>query len=223
MAELQRATGGGKPVYLLGGTAALSHAVEDQLAAAGYEVTRFGGATRAATAVLVAEALGDPTTILEATGAGFADALAAGAAAAKAGGAVLLTAGAEQAPETAAYLEGKSVTRYAVGGHAATADPSATPLAGADRYETALEVANKFFPGPASVGLASGTDFADALGGGVHASEQGGPLILTHPTSLPTSTKNYVQGNAEFTLRQLYVYGGTAAVSEQVITALKTR
>lgn len=223
MAELQRATGGGKPVYLLGGTVPLSEGVRTQLEAAGYQVTRYGGATRAATAVQVAEALGNPSTVLLATGADFPDALAAGAAAAKAGGAVLLTAGSTMAPETAAYLEGRSVTKYAVGGGAAAADPAATPLAGPDRYETALKVANQFFPGPAAAGLASGAGFADALSGGVHAAMKNGPLVLTAPTALPLSTKQYLQGNADVTLRTLYVYGGPGAVADAVLDDLKKR
>ncbi|MCU1376263.1 MAG: hypothetical protein JWO68_3549 [Actinomycetia bacterium] len=225
MAELQRATGSaaGKTIYLLGGTAALGDGVRTQLEAAGYTVVRYGGTTRYATAVLVAQALGDPATILEATGSSFPDALAAGAAAGKAKGAVLLTAGGTQAQETAAYLNGKTVTRYAVGTEAVAADPTATPLKGADRYETATKVANQFFPGPVVAGLASGTVFPDALGGGVHAAMKGGPLVLTASTVLPVTTKQYLQGNSDVTLRDLYVYGGPAAVSDQVLIDLKKR
>lgn len=223
MAELQRATGGGKPVYLLGGTVPLSDGVRTQLEGAGYQVTRYGGATRAATAVQVAEALGNRSTVLLATGSDFPDALAAGAAAAKAGAAVLLTSGSTMAPETAAYLQGRTVTRYAVGGGAAAADPGATRLAGPDRYETALAVANKFFPGPVAAGLASGAGFADALSGGVHAAMKGGPLVLTAPTTLPISTKQYLQGNADVTLRTLYVYGGTGAISDAALADIKKR
>jgi SpoIID/LytB domain protein len=225
MAELKRATGGGpKTVYLLGGTVALSDGVKVQLEGAGFQVVRYGGATRYATAVQVAEALGNPTTILESTGTNFPDALAAGAAAGKAKGAVLLTAGSTQAAETAAYLQGKTgLVRYAVGAEAAAADPSAKPLKGADRYDTATKVANQFFPGPVVAGLASGTTFADALGGGLHAAMKGGPLLLSAATTLPITTKQYLQGNSDVTLRDLYVYGGQAAVSDAVITDLKKR
>jgi hypothetical protein len=223
MAELQRATGGAKTVYLLGGTAALGDGVKAQLEAAGYTVVRYGGATRYATAVLVAQALGDPTTVLEATGTAFPEALIAGPAAVKAKGAVLLTGAGAQAPETAAYLNGRTVTRYAVGADAAKADPSATPLTGADRYETATKVANQFFPGLLVAGLASGENFPDALGGGVHAAMTGGPLLLTGATELPITTKQYLQGNSDVTLRDLYVFGGTTAISDQVLTDLKKR
>lgn len=219
--ELKRATGGSTTVYLLGGTAALSDAVANQLTTAGYQVVRYGGASRYETAVLVAKALDDPDVLLEATGTGFADALAAGAAAAETGGAVLLTNGSQQAPETAAYLAGRATAkRYAVGGGAAAADRTATPLAGADRYATAVLVADEFFGDHAVAGLASGVNYPDALSGGVHAVAEGGPLLLTAPTALSAPTADHLRNDGAEILR-VFVYGGTAAVSEAVATEVK--
>jgi SpoIID/LytB domain protein len=215
-AEIQRSMGSSGTVYLLGGSVAVSDAVQSQLTGLGYTVQRLSGPTRAATAVEVAKALGNPTTIFEATGADFADALAAGAAAAKKGGAVLLTNGSTQAPETAAYFQGKTLTRYAVGGAAAAADPGATKsFVGVDRYDTAVRLALEFYAYPTSAGLASGTGFADALSGGVHAVRAGGPIVLTAPDRLTTRTKQYLQSAAESSLVKLTVYGGTGAVSDQ--------
>jgi SpoIID/LytB domain protein len=224
MTELRRALGsGGKTVYLLGGTVALGDGVRQQLEGAGYTVTRVAGATRYATAVAVAQALGNPATVLEATGTDFPEALIAGPAAAKANAAILLTAGRAAAPETTAYLSGRSVTKYAVGPDAAAADPAATALAGKDKWETGTAVANKFFPGLLVAGLASGEAFPDALGGGVLAAVKGGPLLLTGAQQLPIATKQYLIGNSDVTLRDLYVFGGTAAISDAVLTDLKTR
>lgn len=222
MSELARATGGDATVYLLGGTAALSDGVAQQLQAAGYDVVRFGGVNRFETAVLVAKALDDPDTLLEATGTGFADALAAGAAAAEAGGAVLLTNGAQQAPETAAYLAGRTTARrYAVGGSAATADKTATKLAGADRYATATAVATQFFPDAELAGLASGVNYPDALSGGLHAVLKGGPLLLTASTALSPPTGDYLRNDAA-RITKVYVYGGAAAVADTVVNEVKT-
>lgn len=225
MDELQRVLGpGGKTVYVLGGEAAVSATVPTQLEAAGFAVQRYGGATRFATAVQVAEALGNPGTVLVATGTDFADALAAGAAAIKAGGSVLLSQGNQQAPETSAYLQAHPPSQFfAVGGAAAAAHRAATPVVGPDRYETAVEVANRFFPGPVQAGLASGTRYFDALSGGVHAAARGGPLVLTQPTTLPPRPKTYLQSNAGTTLERLYVYGGSSAISDDVLTQLRTR
>jgi SpoIID/LytB domain protein len=214
LTEIQRALPAGGTVYLLGGVGALSEQVQSQVTGAGFAAQRIEGPTRAATAVEVAKALGNPTTIFEATGNDFADGLAAGATAAKVGGAVLLTNGTSQAPETFAYLQGRTVTRYTVGGAATTAHPGATEsFVGSDRYDTAVRLALKFFAYPPSAGLASGTDFADALGGAVHAVKNGGPLVLTAPHALTPRTKQYLQSAAESSLVRVYVYGGTGAVS----------
>ncbi len=78
-------------MYLLGDTKSIPASVATQLTGLGYQVVRYGGADRYATAVAVADALGSPSTVLLATGTNFPDALAAGVGAAKAHGAVLLT------------------------------------------------------------------------------------------------------------------------------------
>src|SRR5207248_11692392 len=121
-AEIDRVTGGGstgKTVYLLGGVFAIGDDVAAALRAQGYNVVRYAGASRYETAVSVANALGEPTTIVEATGASFADALTGGAAAAHAQGVVLLTAGDQLPAATAGYLaDHGSVARVAVGGAA---------------------------------------------------------------------------------------------------------
>lgn len=221
-AELERVLPKGAQVYLLGGTSALSQAVEDQVKADGYDVVRLGGANRFDTAVKVAGALGNPTTVLEATGLLFPDALAAGAAAAEVRGAILLTNGAAQSPETAAYLQAHPpTTKYAIGGSAASADPAATKVAGTDRYATAVAVATQFFDGAAAGGLASGEAYPDALGGGVHAALRDGPLLLTQAKTLPPTTGQFFRDRAGV-LTKVFAYGGTSAISDAVITDLRT-
>jgi hypothetical protein len=66
-------------IYILGGASAVSATTEARLKALGYNVVRFGGADRYATALQIAHSgLGDPADIILATGDDFADALAAG-------------------------------------------------------------------------------------------------------------------------------------------------
>ncbi len=57
-AEIQRVLAAGKSVYLMGGTAALSTAVESALDDLGYRTPRFGGTDRIHTARLAAQAIG---------------------------------------------------------------------------------------------------------------------------------------------------------------------
>ena len=211
----------GKVVYVLGGTNALSDEVVKRVERWGYDAQRIFGDNRYETAVAVAtEGLGSPKTVIETTGLSFADALAAGAAAATVKGAVLLTAGAEQADATAGYLT-PGTTRFAIGGPAAAADPGATPLVGADRYETAVLAAKQFFDdGVATVGVASGATFADALAGGTHAAMFQAPLLLVPPKgNLPTAVQIYLRDQP--TRPSAYLYGGTSALGADIATALQ--
>lgn len=218
--EIQRAAGSGKPVYVLGGESAIGPAVVSRLVDAGFDVRRFGGTDRYETAVLVAGSLGRPGAILEATGRNFPDALAAGSAAGKVGGVVLLTDGSTMPASAQAYVDAfDGVARVAVGGAAAAADPAATALVGASRYETAVAVAGEFFPGPPTVGVASGENYPDALVGGLHALRAGGPLVLTTRDALPSATSSYLRAN-RVAIRSGWIYGGTVAVGTAVKIAV---
>lgn len=229
--EILRVLPEGGTVHLLGGVEALSTAVEDRVRELGYEAVRYGGANRFGTAVLIAaQGLGDPDSVILADGGDFADAVVAGAAAVVAGGAddfaqqrpdvaaVLLTSDADVPPETAAYLEGRDVTRYAVGGDAAAAFPSAEALVGDDRFDTSVVVADRFFREPTTAGVATGLDFADALtGGAVLGLIDGGPgpMLLTEREALPAVVSGWITDHAE-DLLTVYVFGGEAAVSAGV-------
>jgi putative cell wall-binding protein len=217
--ELTRVLPGGSTVYLLGGTSAISPNVQNTLAGMGYSVTRLAGADRYATAVAVAGALDNPTTVFEADGTNFPDALSAGSAAAQQGAAVLLTAGSKQSAATAGYLTAHPSVRYAVGGPAAKADPGATALVGADRYATSVAVAKMFFNAPLSVGLASGMNFPDALSGGAVTANHGGPILLVpNKGTIPAGTTGYLTQTAATSASSAWLFGGPASVSDSVFT-----
>ncbi|HEX5268585.1 MAG TPA: cell wall-binding repeat-containing protein, partial [Acidimicrobiales bacterium] len=213
-AELQRVLPAGGTVYLLGGTSALSAGVARDVAGLGYHVTRVAGADRFATAVAVAQAAGSPAGILLTTGDDFPDALA-GAAAVGPSRVILLTDGRVMPAVTRAYLDAHPVPVWAIGGPAAAADPSATPLVGADRYATAALVAQDLFSGPAVAGLATGLAFPDALAAGPRLARLGGPLLLTDPATLAPAAAAYLTSTGA-TLGRLEVYGGPAALSDGV-------
>ena len=180
---------------------------------AGYQVVRYQGNNRYGTAVSVAhDGLSDPPTDLLATGTDFADALAGGAAAANVpgGAAILLTNGSTMAPETASYIAAHPpAARYALGGPAAAAAPTAVKLVGSDRFETSVKVAKQFFTGPALVGIAYGLNFPDALAGGAHIGEKHGPLLLTNTESLPGTVAQYLTDNK-------------ATIADSTLTAAQT-
>jgi putative cell wall-binding protein len=219
--EIQRVLSPGKTVYLLGGAGALDPSIDPHLAGLGYTVVRYGGIDRYQTATMVADAgLNNPATVLEATGLGYADALAAGAAAAKTHGAVLLTADSSMPPATANYLAAHpGVTRYTIGGPAAAADPGATPIVGIDRYDTSARVAQTFFPSPTAAGVVYGHNFPDALSGGANIGQRTGPLLLTDTDTLPPQVRAYLNAKTA-TLTQAFVYGGTTVITETVKQAV---
>lgn len=222
LAEIQRVLGDparGTRVTIVGGPAAVGAGVEEAVRAAGYDVERIAGSDRYETAARMAEQTG-AGVVLETTGLDFADAVAAGAAAAHLSGAVLLTAGRAQTGATASYLRSSGAVRYAVGGPAATADPTAIPLVGADRYATAAKLAATFFPTPAAAEVATGATFPDALSAGWRAAVVGGPVLLTGSSVLPQPTADWLQGSAGW-VDAADVLGGTAAVDDTVLAAVQ--
>jgi putative cell wall-binding protein len=219
--EIQRVIPAGGTVYLLGGTSAIPINVAGTLNALGFTATRYFGSDRFGTALAVAAALGNPTTVLLATGINFPDALAAGPAAAHVGGVVLLTNGTSLTSSVQAYLTAHPGKVYAVGGPAVTADPAAIPLTGSDRYGTATAVAAALYSGPTNVGVASGVTFPDALSGGAFQAHFGGPILLSDPGVLPSPTSTYLTGSTS-TIVNTTIFGGTAALSNAVQTQIGT-
>jgi hypothetical protein len=225
--EIERVLPVGDTVYILGGVLALSSSIDSALQAVGYVTQRIAGADQFATAVDIAEQLGDPSTVFEATGLSFQDALSSVPAAILEHGAILLTEGSTQAPATAAYLsQHPGDTRYAIGGPlaAAGADPTATAVWGDDLYETSAAVASRFFSDGTTFGAATGTNFPDALSGGVFMGDLGnpGPMLLVQPSGpLPASISQYLISSLP-TLTQGYLFGGPLAVGDDVLTELET-
>jgi hypothetical protein len=225
--EIQRVLPAGGTVYVLGGNLALSPTIDATLQNLGYDVVREAGADEYATAVDIAEALGNPTAIFEATGLDFPDALSAVPAAITQNAAILLTDGTTQAPETGSYLAAHpGDTRYAIGGPLAAlgADPTATGVYGADLYGTSAAVAARFFPNAKLYGAATGLDFPDSLAGGVFMATgpRLGPMLLVDPGAAPpvsSAISSYLATLAQSTPG--YVFGGPLAVPSDVIDDLQ--
>jgi putative cell wall-binding protein len=212
--EIDRSLYHGTEVHILGGPSAIGQSVVDDLTAEGFHVIRHAGADRFATAVAIANALGNPAKVLLVTGRNFPDGLAAGAAAAVGGASILLTDGGTMPAATASYLAAHpSFLKVAVGGPAAQAAPGITSIVGADRYETSAKVASQLFGGVAAAGLASGENFPDALSGGAHIARFAGPLLLTRRTSTPASVRDFLNLRVH---DAVIIYGGDAAVSENL-------
>lgn len=226
-AEIDRVLAPGATVYLLGGTSALAPGIEQELKAGGYAVVRYSGETRYDTAVQIADqGLDNPSTLLITNGLDFPDALPAGAAAGAIGGAVLLSEGNTVPAPLQAYLAAHPrTTNFAVGGLAAAALPTATPIVGANRYETSVKVATTFFTDPEYVGLASGVIFPDALTGGADLAaglpnfNTLGPMLLSPSAALDPSVMQYLATNHDAIVAG-FIYGGTGALAAGIDLSL---
>jgi len=217
-AEIGRVLPKGGTVYLLGGASALSDGVAAAVTALGDLPTRIAGTDRYGTAVAIAGAMGNPTTVFEASGVNFPDALSAVPAAVATHGAIVLTDGSGPAAATTAYLNAHATTRYAIGGPAAYADPTAVGIAGADRYATSGAVALAFFPNATGVTIASATTFPDALAGGPVAGTADQPVLLVPASgALPEPITSYLTTHAS-EVTSVQAFGGVNAVANSVLS-----
>ena len=222
-------------IVLLGGENALSEKVKARIRVlrSSATVQRISGNNRYETALWIARELaareGQPNHVMLASGANFADALAASPYAARQGIPVLLTSPAvlppatksalsELAPETVVIAGGPVAVSLDV--ESACLDYAATDrVAGKDRYETAAEIARIALQ--PEVGhtlerpvIASGATFADAVPGGLLAARYNTVVVLTAPGALPASSEMTLRGATK--VLEAYVLGGSVAISPGV-------
>ncbi len=233
---------GAENVVILGGTAAVSQSVQDQLAA-DYTVSRVAGPDRYATAVAIAEAIeardglgayeGERAAFL-ARGNGFADVLSTGAMAYYASIPVLLTQSTTLTGVTSAALDDLGIQTVIVAGGTDAVSAGVVDaieakgirvvrLAGTDRQETSAAMAEfgvqEFGLLAEHANIARGDVFADALAGGAHAGDlEMAPIILTKGSTLGPAAQGWLEDNCA-TLETLHVFGGTEAVPPTVSAA----
>ncbi|NUP48239.1 MAG: choice-of-anchor D domain-containing protein [Catenulispora sp.] len=235
-AEIHRVLGNTGTVDILGGTSAVSPAVEARLRKLGYTVNRYAGADRDATALDIARrGLGDPAHVVLATGQDFADALAAGpfaagpAAANGVPAAILPTDGKTLDPAVAAYARSKAAGStaaapkvWAVGGQAKAATANlggfVQVYAGSDRYDTDMQLVRAAAAangGVVRIGIATGMAFPDALTGGAYTANAGGQLV-TIASPLDPRTVALLQ-QLQPALLSVSVFGGKNVVPQPVV------
>jgi len=177
--EANLASGG--TVYLLGGTSAVPAEMEELLE--GLDVVRLAGENRYETNLLILEEAGiGDEEILICTGRGFADSLSASAV-----GKPILLVNKTLYEDQKEFLEATSGEFVIIGGESAVSAALAEELedygsierlAGANRFETSVLVAERFFDAPASAVLAYSQNFPDGLCGGPLAAAMDAPLLL---------------------------------------------
>lgn len=212
-------------------TATVVTTAPDQVAAAPV-VTRVAGTNRYETAAAVGTEYfpAGVATAYVATGVDYPDALAAGVAAATEDAPVLLTAPTALPTATARALSALRPGRIVVVGGAnavsegvlqqlrAYTTGGVVRIAGSDRFDTAARLSRSRFPSAATVFVATGRNFADALAAAPAAAASNAPLLLLDAARIPAPTA------AELTRLnpgRIVVLGGPGAVSAAVVDQLR--
>ena len=135
-----------------------------------------------------------------------ADALAGSTLAARQNGPLLLTGSTTLSPQAAAELKRilpAGATVFLLGGTQALSPAVANSvhalgftvvrIAGADRYDTAVKIADRVTAHPSQILVATGNDFADALSAGAAAgANYGAVVVLSNDKTMPTETAQYL-------------------------------
>jgi 5'-nucleotidase / UDP-sugar diphosphatase len=239
-AELERL--GTTQAVLLGGTAALSEAVAQDLTAMGITPRRVSGPNRFATAAAVAAQLAGEDTggtvfvvkgIDADPGRGWPDAVSAAPYAAFRAAPILLVDTDDATQPTLDAVEDLAPSEVViVGGTAAVSETTAEGLAeegrtvrrlaGDTRYTTSAAVydeAISFGMDPASRWLATGRNWPDTLAAGPAVATFGASLLLVDPETLDSSPSTRARlRQLPDVLDEVVLVGGTAAISDAVRT-----
>ncbi|MCE5190683.1 MAG: cell wall-binding repeat-containing protein [Actinomycetia bacterium] len=175
--------------------------------------------------------------VILASGEDWADALAASPLSTRLDAPVLLTAKSSLPASTASAIRTLGAKHIVVLGSASAVETGVAEaacaaaglptdaierLGGADRYETAVLIAERMGVTPgAGVSLVAGTAFPDAASASAFSGMRGMPILLTRKDQLSGVTASYLaRHSAEIT--SAVVVGGPAVVSQAVVNTLKT-
>lgn len=229
---------GVKNVYLLGGEGAISKDCAAKLKDNGFTVERVAGENRYGTAVAIAKKLsevtGKPITdAFFAYGYNYPDALAASSVAAIKGRPILYAPNKGGLDDiTKEYINSLNIKNaIALGGESVIskeayteikgAAEAATRLYGANRYETAVKIIQKYastFTG-SGISLATGTNYPDALAGAALAAKEKVAVLLV-PTAFIGDQQAQLKSVITADTNPIYVFGATGAVPDEIVQGL---
>lgn len=97
--------------------------------------------------------------------------------------------------------------------------PDVSRIAGADRFAAAVNISKAGYPATAPVVyLTTGLNYPDALSAAPAAVKEGGPLLLTQPTQLPTVVSDEI---ARLQPSKIVIVGGPNSVAPSIESALQ--
>lgn len=162
--------------------------------------------------------------VILARGDNFADALCAGPLAKKLNAPILLTQTGSLNSDTLSEIKRLGASSVIlVGGEGAISENVQNKIKssgniiteriyGKDRYETSVKIAEKI-GSTDKIGLAVGSNYADALSFSSIAASEGIPILLTNKDTIPDTVSKYI-GKTKISCT--YIIGGTGAISKNV-------
>jgi putative cell wall-binding protein len=227
IAEAKRLLKPNGKILIVGGPASVSLNVENAFKNV-FPVERIGGKDRIEVSTSIAERVtANPSEIFLTYGLVFSDALSIVPYATKAGIPIILQYGNGLDSAVQAYIQKhpsiKKVT--IVSGTGVIPISVETQLkslgvttvervAGLNRYDTSLMIAQKYFANCTNVALANGYVFADALSGNQFAYKNNMPIILVENNNAIDATKTFVKNHAN---QNIFLYGGPATINDNII------
>jgi putative cell wall-binding protein len=213
-------------IVVVGGDAAVSPSVVQQLRGIQGNLTVLAGVDRFETSRLISQyAFPGARAAYLATGSTFPDALSAGAAAGtRRVPVVLVNSNVPTVDQATANLLSGMTDIAVVGGPAAIPDSfvsslaSLSPngvrrLAGDDRFLTSVAINNDAFPSASTAYLATGVEFPDALAGAAGAGATSSPLYVSHTNCIPGAVKSSIIAKGA---SNVVLLGGPVALSLNV-------
>lgn len=91
-------------------------------------------------------------------------------------------------------------------------------LSGANRFKTALNIAEEVYPEAENIVIANGLVSADALAAGPLANELKAPILLSDKDTVEKELSEYITSTGS---KNVYVVGGTGSISKKFVDDLK--
>ncbi|MDY6065915.1 MAG: cell wall-binding repeat-containing protein [Finegoldia sp.] len=219
-------------VVIVGGEKAISKKVESSIKNdLGIKVTRIAGSNRYDTNVNIAKTAYPSSkrgeNLIIASGEDFADAISSTSLSEKYKAPIILVGGDKLSANSEAYIKelGKNFSNvFIVGGPVAVSNKlednlnsltgkKAQRIAGDNRYETSLRVAEKTYANPSSAIIATGEVYVDALTAAPLSQKIKAPILLSKQYSISDDIVDYIFNPST---QKLYIIGGPKAISPKV-------
>lgn len=215
-------------VVIVGGKASVSSSVEKKLKEKGLAVSRVSGSDRYATSIDLAKKVVKNSScgkLVLINGRKNADALTVSSLATSESLPVVMTDGNNVSKSVKKFVKDNDINEVIiVGGNSSMnarmmkqLDVKTRRIAGKDRFETAIKIADEVYPYLEKVILANGYNSIDALSAGAITNIAKAPIILINKNSIPSSVKSRLKDLDE---DGIIVVGGKNTITNSVYNKL---